>query len=203
MLFHWHESATYAEFVRYCSPHPPGAWSLKALEIAILRREFDRYGGGRQWFELFRAAEKDSPVGAYAMSELSRDLLMYGFDYQAIAKRRRQNYDFLARELSEIAVFPDLPPEVVPLGFPIRVAERERVRKALFDADIFPPVHWEIEGCVPQTFDDRLRLSKDIMTPLCDQRYDQEDLRRMVSRLQTMHYVFKHFRRRVPSLGRP
>jgi len=166
---------------------PPVTWSLKALEIAILRREFDRYGGSRRWFELSREDKRDCPVGAYAMSELSHDLLVHGFDYQAIARRRRQNYSFLADELSEVALFPDLPPEVVPLGFPIRVAERERIRNALFDAGIFPPVHWEIRGCVPEGFRESHRLSEEIMTLLCDQRYDQEDLCRMVSRLGNQH----------------
>jgi len=157
---------------------PPAGWWLKAFEAAVLRREFDRHGGDRRWFELFREVEADFPIGALAMSGLSEVLLRNAFDYPAIARRRRENFALLARELGDIAIFRELPPGVAPLGFPVRVADRERVRQGLFAEGIYPPVHWDLAGRVPEEFRESHRLSREILTLVCDQRYSAEDMRR-------------------------
>lgn len=158
---------------------PPAEWWLRVFGASVLRREFDIHGGTRQWFETFQKTETESPIGSYAMSDLSRMLLLKNFDYSTIAQRRVRNYQFLASALSDSALFPDLSPEVVPLGFPIRVKNRDRVRRALFDREIYPPVHWPIQGIVPENFRDSHRLAADIMTLPCDQRYTQSDMERM------------------------
>jgi len=163
---------------------PPASWWLKALTMVVERREFDRRGGDPGWFDLFREVEREFPTGNYAMSELSRLLLMHAFDYAAVAERRRENYRFLAGELAKWAVFGDLPDDVVPLGFPIRHPQRDRVRQCLFDEQIYPPVHWPIAGIVPTEFRNSHRLAQQIMTLPCDQRYDRRDMERMASCLK-------------------
>ncbi len=160
---------------------PPAAWWLKAFEAAVLRREFDRYGGDRRWFELFRESELEGPVGRFAMSELSRLLLLHGFDYAEIAEKRVVNYRQLVSELGTIAMFPTLPEGVVPLGFPIRVRQRDQLREALFSHNIYPPVHWPLQGVVPDVFADSHRLSATIMTLPCDQRYGPADMERIAN----------------------
>lgn len=162
---------------------PPERWRLKAVEAAVLRREFDRCGGERDWFRLFREVEDEYPVGHYAMSDLSAALLRSALDYVAIARRRRENYQTLADALGRWAVLPDLQPDVVPLGFPIRCKSRDVVRERLFSRHIYPPVHWDIRGRVPDTFLASHRLSLNIMTLPCDQRYDRSHLARLVSSL--------------------
>lgn len=168
-----------ADFPSINLSSPPAAWWLKALSATVLRREFDLHGGNRRWFELFQEVEKEHPIGHYAMSELSRMLLIHGFDYPAIAQRRVDNYRFLAERLGDIALFPSLSPEVVPLGFPIRVRNRDQIRQVLFEHEIYPPGHWPIQGIVPAEFRDSHRLSAEMMTLLCDQRYSRKDMDRM------------------------
>jgi dTDP-4-amino-4,6-dideoxygalactose transaminase len=158
---------------------PPPEWWLKTLNTNIMRREFDLYGGDRRWFTLFQETEGDSPVGYYSMSELSRTLLLYAFDYPTIAQRRVSNYQVLANELGEFALFPQVPADVVPLGFPIRLKNRDEVRQRLFDHQIYPPVHWVIQGIVPDEFKESHQLAANIMTLPCDQRYDSDDMARM------------------------
>jgi dTDP-4-amino-4,6-dideoxygalactose transaminase len=158
---------------------PPAQWWLNAFLASLLRREFDLHGGARHWFELFQKTESESPIGPYAMSELSRTLLLNSFDYSTIAQRRLDNYQVLASELGNLALFPNLPAHVVPLGFPIRVKNRDRLRQALFDHEVYPPVHWPIQGAVPEEFGDSHRLAAEIMTLPCDQRYDGSDMQRM------------------------
>lgn len=159
---------------------PPPKWWLKALSASVLRREFDLHGGDRRWFELFQESEIEGPIGPYAMSELSRALLLHSFDYSMIAEKRIRNYQLLANALGEFGLFPFLPEGVVPLGFPIRIKDRDRVRHALFKHEIYLPVHWPIKGVVPETFSDSHRLASELATLPCDQRYTDSDMERMI-----------------------
>jgi hypothetical protein len=149
----------------------------------VLRGEFDTYGGSRRWFELFQESENRAPMGHYAMSEFSRNLLRCGFDYEQISNRRRSNYAALSNPLRRLAVFPDLPEGVVPLGFPIRSSGRRRIREHLFANEIYPSIHWAIEGLVPSEFGASHRLAGDILTLPCDQRYDVAEMERVARRV--------------------
>jgi len=162
---------------------PPSEWWFDAFAATLQRGEFDRHGGDRKWFELFRRFDPNGPLHPHAMSEFSVQLLAR-FDYAEIARRRRANYEFLLSELGPLALFTRLPNGVVPLGFPVRLAGRDRVRQALFAADIFPPVHWPLGGAVPETFIESHRLAREITTLPCDQRYDESDMKRLVSCLR-------------------
>ncbi len=158
---------------------PPAGWWQDALRAAELRLEFDRHGGQRTWFGLFQKKESEAPAGDFAMSEVSRTILHRAIDFAVADGRRTANYHLLAQALGEFALFPELAPATVPLGFPVRVPERDRVRQTLFAADIFPPVHWPIQGAVPEQFAASHQLAREIMTLPCDQRYELADMRRV------------------------
>ena len=162
---------------------PPAPWWLSALDASILRREFDRHGGSQGWFDVYREAEREQPMGAFEMSELSRCLLRHGFDYEHIASRRRENYARLADRIGEIALFPELPASVVPLGFPVRLQSRTEIQRALFEHAIYPSIHWSLPENVPDSFAGSHRLAERILTLPCDQRYDPGDMDAMVERL--------------------
>jgi dTDP-4-amino-4,6-dideoxygalactose transaminase len=159
---------------------PPPHWWMMALNAAVLRREFDLYGGDRRWFELYRSLEEDMPMGRYAMSDMSKMLMASAFDYSLISQKRIKNYQVLAGELSHLALYPGLPPGVVPLGFPVRLANRDEVIKMLYAKDIYPPVHWPFRGILPEEFTESYRLLGDIMMLPCDQRCEKEDMLRIV-----------------------
>ena len=165
-------------------PPPPDGWWLKSLSALRLRRDFDRGDGNRNWFTTFQSAENHAPASPFAMSELTKRLLMHGIDFDAVATRRRNNYQLLLELLGDVAIFPELPEGVVPLGFPIRVRQRDAILKTLFQQNIYPPVHWSLCRCVPALFDASHRLSTEIMTLPCDQRYDADDMRRIAVALR-------------------
>lgn len=119
------------------------------------------------------------PQLLFRMSELACQLMLSVYNYQEIAQSRIENYLALADELSEFAVFPELPSGTVPLGFPVRDRQCDRTRHALFREQIYPPVHWAILGSVPEVFQASHKLAAHIMTLLCDQRYSVDDVRRM------------------------
>jgi dTDP-4-amino-4,6-dideoxygalactose transaminase len=158
----------------------PAQWWLDALAASALRAEFDRHGGDRKWYDLFRKTELAAVAEPHRMSELST-LLLQTIDYGKIRRRRRENYEYLARELKVFAILPDLPSGVVPLGFPVRLRDRDGIRGELFASAIYPPIHWLLDGVVPVEFKASHQLASQILTLPCDQRYDESDLNQMVA----------------------
>ncbi len=164
-------------------PPPPAAWWIEAFAASEQRAEFDKHGGDRCWFQRFQRVDASAPITPARMSELSALLLAHVIDYDAITRRRRENYLRFASVLPEFALYPELPADVVPLGFPIRVPERDKVLQVLYDSLVFPPVHWPLEGFVPKEFTDSHGLSREIMTLPCDQRVSPHDVSRVVTLL--------------------
>ena len=132
---------------------------------------------------MFQSAEANGPMEPCRMSDLSAAILRI-VDWATIKKSRRRNYEYLLSELGKLAIFPNLPRDVVPLGFPIRVRNRDRVRRSLFNERIYPAVHWEIVDLVPAEFISSHRLAREIMTLPSDQRYGRDDMKRMVAKLK-------------------
>ncbi len=158
---------------------PPIPWWHQALEASVLRREFDDGLPSRDWFKLFRKMEDTMPSGSYAMSQLSQIIMESAVDYNLIAARRTANYRKLLERLEDYALFPQIETGIIPLGFPVRVKNREPLRQTLFEHQIYPPIHWGIDGVVPSEYRDSHRLASHILTLPCDQRYDTEDMERM------------------------
>ena len=159
-------------------------WIQTSLRAGELRAEFDCTGADKGWFKLFQQTESLCPVEPSAMSEITQELLPL-FDYAEISRRRRENYRTLARQLADTALYPELPGDVVPLGFPVVLRNRDRIRMALFEKKIYSPVHWLIEGIVPPEFRASHKLASEIMTIPCDQRYGREDMSRIIKVLKS------------------
>jgi len=175
-------------------PTAPEAWWQESLSAITLRQSFDRGDNNRSWFSRYQAAETLAPAKAYAMSEMTHRLLTRGIDFDAIATRRRDNFRALLEYLADVAIFHDLPDGVVPLGFPIRVRQRDAIRQFLFERHIYPPVHWPLKTnvcIVSDSFKASHRLANEIMTLPCDQRYDGGEMERMSAALREALLIYR------------
>ena len=160
-------------------------WWMTIFGASFLRCLFDhQYSGDddRRWFELHQQADQSVPHGAFAMSRLSRALLDCSFDYDEIGKKRIQNFGILYERLHHLSLLPEPEPGTVPLGFVIKLRNRKQrddLRSFLFSKSIYPPIHWQVEGVVPSDFKESISLSKTVMTIPCDQRYGEDDMKRV------------------------
>jgi len=161
---------------------PPEDWWSSAYDVSQMRREFDLAGGENRWFPLFKQVEESFPLGSYRCSDLARKLIEKGVDYPLMKKTRRENYMALADRLRGFALFPELDDETVPLGFPVCVHEdrRDHVLEQLYSQGIYPPVHWRLEGIVPEEHRESHLLSRRILTLICDQRYTICEMKRQI-----------------------
>ena len=148
----------------------PQPWLDEAQQAADARACFDRGQGDRRWYAQFQHVEATQPCGPLAIGDRSREVLQTYPHFSCDAQRRRANFARLHERLSNYSPYSTLPPEVVPLGYPIVLANRESVQRALFAANMFPPVHWPLAGHVPAEFVEAHRLSERLLTLPLDQR---------------------------------
>ena len=67
-----------------------------------------------------------------------------------------------------------------PLFVPIIISNRDDVRRLLTENKVYCPIHWpQPENCYSNLYDIELSL-------ICDQRYNEEDMRRIVSVISQM-----------------
>ena len=122
------------------------------------------------------------------MMEISRQLLNK-LDIDHIGQVRRRNYAYLFDRLCEVEHITPLfhknrLGDQIPIGFPILIKDRDRVRKELRTKAIFCPAHWPLlEEKWIQAFPQSLYLAKHLMTLPIDVRYDKEDMDRLLNEL--------------------
>ncbi|NQV09152.1 DegT/DnrJ/EryC1/StrS aminotransferase family protein [Candidatus Woesearchaeota archaeon] len=111
-------------------------------------------------------------------------------DFKNILKKRRENYDYLLKNIKEKGfkvLIKELPKNVCAFGFPIICEDREKIKQILIENKIYPPVHWELPKEIskkqfPVSYD----VSESILTIPIDQRYNVEDMKRVVKVLENV-----------------
>jgi len=120
----------------------------------------------------------------YAMDDLSYTLYQ-STDWDAIRRQRRENAKYLHENL-HLTFLGELTEKACPLFVPLffdTTEERNRIRKKLIEAQIYCPIHWPKnvlitpEMKVNRIFDKELSL-------ICDQRYDINDMQRIINTIQ-------------------
>ena len=119
------------------------------------------------------------------MTQLSKSILA-DMEWHRWAILRKRNSDVIVEGLKQMGVTPivDISEEHLPLFVPVRLENRDKVRKAMFSNNIFLPVHWPIEA----EFKNRVKRGSDLaeheISIIVDQRYTVEDMKRILSILE-------------------
>jgi dTDP-4-amino-4,6-dideoxygalactose transaminase len=111
------------------------------------------------------------------MSDIAQRL-MATIDTEQIAQQRMHNACVLREGLKRIPQVKELMErreEAVPLFIPIYMNNRDEVRRAMFDAGIFCPVHWPNQQTAHAQALAQHELSLNI-----DQRYNEADMNRII-----------------------
>lgn len=93
---------------------------------------------------------------------------------------RRKNAKALYHGLQEARFLFNEEDMECPLFVPILLPNREEVRNQLIAKQIYCPVHW------PQPYDCDSNIYKQELSLICDQRYNEEDMKRIVSVLKPL-----------------
>ena len=104
-------------------------------------------------------------------------------DEERVKIRRLNNAHHLVEGLAKIGVEPLLPlsEDKVPLFMPIRLENRDEVRRRMFQHEIFCPVHWPREGMSVKR---GAEMAEHELSLICDQRYGEKDMNEIIKYLE-------------------
>ena len=101
---------------------------------------------------------------------------LYAFmDEERVKVRRLNNAKYLMELLGKMGIKPFLPliEDHVPLFIPVTLQNRDAVRKAMFQKEIFCPVHWPSEG---MDLNRGKMMTETELSLIIDQRYGRKDM---------------------------
>ena len=148
-------------------------------------------GRKEDFLTAFRTAEDilDNENAFYAMSAVSRQI-WNDLDLTRIADKRRLNYSFIYDNLNNDKVSfitSKLNPFVVPLYFAIRSRNRAEIQSLLRENSIYAPIVWPRPASMPRVSDTTSEIYKEVLCLPVDQRYEIDDMSRMVEKINSFH----------------
>lgn len=139
----------------------------------------------KRYLTVYEEAEKClEKVGIVPAAE--RDMwVAQKIDVEKIKNKRRANAEVLRKEFSDWLVFPDLFTSETPMFVPILIPDgnRDNLRKYLMKNRIYCPIHWPVSKY--HKLDEKTEyIYKNELSLVCDQRYTEEDMNRMVETIK-------------------
>ncbi len=118
------------------------------------------------------------------MSPLT-ELLLHNLDYEAIKKKRTENFSRLHERLRGRNQLHLRVPEGA-FAYPLMLKEAEERKKALIQARIYIPTLWPnvLRDAAADSFD--LRMARDVLPIPCDQRYSVDDMDFICEKLEAL-----------------
>jgi hypothetical protein len=154
---------------------------LRVPEAAVDEEIEDFYLAALRSTEAFLDANPLTNVIPYEALRIAA-----GIDWAWVSRKRRENWVLLDQILSDRVerLHHSLPEDVVPLGYVVRLPDRDRVRERLRQQRIFCPVHWPLpEDVDVHRFPEASALSQQCLTLPIDQRYGEGDMVRLADLL--------------------
>ena len=164
----------------------------KSVEMRLARARYlaETHGPIDQQFEneyisVFRDVEDYLDSNSTIMSPPTLGLdVVSGVDWENAKKKRRRNWLLLNEMIfgNMVKPFDRIDSNTVPLGYVIRVKDRDRIRSALAGKRVFCPVHWPLPAQVDRSdFQHSYELSASCLTLPIDQRYDKREMNRIAN----------------------
>lgn len=163
-----------------------------AAGIAKYRYLFERTGEKTVFLKMFQEAEEllDRQEGYRAIAGVSLRM-QAALNAEALRRKRRENFRTLLKGLVGCPgirlLFLELPEDVVPLYFPVWVeGDRGVVQAGLREASIYAPIIWPRSEELPPACREAEGFYEHLLCLPIDQRYDRDDMERMVERICLM-----------------
>ncbi len=170
---------------KHCMPvvDKPNTFGQYKAAAALLKSMREGNFNDKIYLEMFEKGESliDEEIEC-GMSRIA-EKLYYFINDEHVKVRRLNNAHYLLEELGKIGVKPILPLNEghVPLFIPITLERRNEVRKAMFQKEIFCPVHWPLEGLELQR--GRVMAEKELSL-IIDQRYGRKEMDEIIAVLK-------------------
>lgn len=162
-------------------------------DASIMKYEylFNGTGNKKLFLSKYREAEDilDEQKEFFAISELSACIQSH-LDVELLKNKRRENFKIVAGGLKDIkgiqVIFPTLEDDETPLYCPILCDNRPEVQNLLVNNSIFAPIVWPKAECCPEVNDETDYVYDHILCIPIDQRYDRDDIERVVDVIKSL-----------------
>jgi len=111
---------------------------------------------------------------------------VYGsLDTHRISILRKRNASVIIKGLDDLGLKPcvDIEENDIPLFVPIILENRDKVRKAMFDNNIFLPIHWPVDEHQPE-LRRGVYMAQHELSIIIDHRYSVKDMERILDVLE-------------------
>lgn len=134
--------------------------------------------------DYYAAEEALEYVGIAPAAE--QDITMANrLDVDFIKSRRRANAEVLRSAFPDWLIFPEMATTDCPMFVPILVPDgkRDALRRHLINNEIYCPIHWPVSEY--HQLDKRTEtIYQNELSLVCDQRYTEEDMHRMIEKIK-------------------
>ncbi|MEO0288615.1 MAG: hypothetical protein ABIN00_03170 [candidate division WOR-3 bacterium] len=146
----------------------------------LYREIFENYGYEKDFFEkmyVYHSHKSEKEIGDIPknISRFSLNFLKI-YDIKRASQKRKENFNFLLNDdfVNEKAIFKNLPEDVVPQSFPIKIENRDFVKSEIQKYKIFLPILWRCQN----------KLSEKILNIPVDEEYSKKDLKRTIEKIK-------------------
>lgn len=161
----------------------PNTYGQYKAAAALLKSLREGNFNDQIYLELFEKGETliDSELEC-GMSQIAEKLYSF-LNEDHVKLRRLNNARYLIDELKKIGLEPLLPlkEDYVPLFVPIILKNRDKIRKTMFQKEIYCPVHWPLDGMEIERGE---QMSKKELSLIIDQRYGRKEMDEIISVLK-------------------
>lgn len=150
---------------------------------------FESKGDKQVFLNHYREAEDllDKQNRYYSISALS-STIQSNLNVEEMKNARRRNFGIITKGLTDVngikVIFKGLQDGDVPLYSPILCSSRYNVQQILVKNAIYAPVVWPKADCCPDIDSDADYLYEHILCIPIDQRYDIDDMQRVINVLK-------------------
>jgi len=153
---------------------------------------YENIGNKDEMLSLYRKAESifDNQNKIFAISPIS-SMIQANINKPYMIKKRIENYNILRKNLKDPIhlLFSSIPTREVPLYFPIFVENRSQLQKFLIENAIYAPVVWPKSGLQSVLCDGAENAYNHLLCIPIDQRYDTDDMYRIVEVINKFYNV--------------
>ena len=113
-------------------------------------------------------------------------MLAKKLDVEFIKERRRANAEVLRNAFPDWLIFPEMKENNCPMFVPVLIPDgkRDALRCHLIQNEIYCPIHWPVSEY--HQLDTRtVHIYQNELSLVCDQRYTEEDMNRMVETIKS------------------
>ena len=160
------------------------AMQLKNSYINIMNTN-ERIVTNKEYLKIYEAAE-ECLENVEVVPASKRDILLaHRLDVEKMKNRRQINAKILREAFFDWLIFPEMKHTDCPMFVPVLIPDglRDKLRKYLIDNEIFCPVHWPVSK-YHRLNERELFLYHNELSLVCDQRYVEEDMFRLVATIK-------------------